>query len=283
MDTTKPPRIKLVRRAGSKTKLVSQILAQTEGHNYKVVVDACMGSAIVGLAFKKQHSPKTLVLNDLDAELINLCNVLKNKTQVKQLEYLLGLTPYSRAEFEQAKQSRPKTPVDQALKFLVLSWQTFNSNRRPYFGAQINRAGFTGQINQWNKYKKTLKDLHSILNDGNTIIEQRSAVDVLKAFDHEHTLHYVDPPYEGTTNHYGETIDYIELVGIMLNLKGSVMYSCYPIEHTQPLLDAGWECIEKKSHTKTAKVRLEQLWLNPALLERQDTQKLDLFSEVTGG
>lgn len=271
--------LKLVRRAGSKGKMLKTILEQTKGHDYKVVVDTCMGSAIVGLALKEQHSPKTLVLNDLDKNLINLCNVLKSESQVAQLERLLGLTPYSRAEFNQAKESQPITAVGQALKFLVLSWQTFNSNsNRPHFGAQINKDGFTGQINQWQEYKETLQALHNVLNDGNTIIEERDAIEVLKAFDSKKTLHYVDPLYEGTTDHYGNAVDHKLLVKTFLKLKGSVMYSCYPIEHTKPLLANGWQCIERKSHTTTAQERLEQIWLSPALLKRQGTQQVSLFA-----
>ena len=74
-------------------------------------------------------------------------------------------------------------------------------------------------------YVERMKSVH---------ISSEDALKVIERFDSPQTFFYCDPPYPNTDQgHYnGYSIDnFMELVEVLKNIKGSFLLSCYPLEN----------------------------------------------------
>ena len=101
------------------------------------------------------------------------------------------------------------------------------------------------------------------------VIENRDAMDVMRAHDCDDAVHYVDPPYVHSTRSRGGHDYRYELtdaqhqdlsVGLH-KLRGAVLVSGY----RSPLYDAlygAWMRIDKNTHADGARDRVESLWLS---------------------
>ena len=103
------------------------------------------------------------------------------------------------------------------------------------------------------------------------IVDSRDAVEVIKRHDSPHTLHYVDPPYVGSTraererSHYKHELDeagHQRLLDALLDVDGMVVISGYTnMLYSEPL--TGWRSVTRQCMT-TGGWNCEVLWLNPA-------------------
>ncbi len=102
---------------GGKGNLVKWIINYIpQGHTY---VEPFAGAASVFWHLPKPFAVE--VLNDLDEDVINLYNVLKDNHKFEVLAHKLISTPYARAEFERAIQmlkSNYVNDMDRAWAFL---------------------------------------------------------------------------------------------------------------------------------------------------------------------
>lgn len=79
-------------------------------------------------------------------------------------------------------------------------------------------------------------------------IENLDVIELIKKYDAENTLFYLDPPYIHETRSAKKMYDYemsnekhIELVDTLLHIKGKVVLSGYEHEIYKPLENAGWQ------------------------------------------
>ena len=109
------------------------------------------------------------------------------------------------------------------------------------------------------------------------LIENRPAIEVIRAHDGPQTLHYVDPPYVHDTRYKGassgryyrhemDDAEHRQLLGTLLELEGMVVLSGYPSDLYAELLP-GWimhSVSARISAGRGTALRQECLWLNPA-------------------
>jgi len=216
------------------------------------------------------------VYNDLDGAVVNFFRVLRDSAQRIQLLELLVLTPYSRADLEEAWKPTDE-PVELARRLCIRAQMGFGSA-----GATKGHTGF--RIDTKREYG-TAQHLwatcpHAVAAAGQrmtgVLVENRPAIEVMKAHDTPATLHFVDPPYmhgtrvmtgsSRTYKHELSDFDHDELLGTLLELEGFVVLSGYRSDLYRDKL-AGWvehSTSARISAGRGSALREEVIWINPA-------------------
>lgn len=245
--------------------------------------DAFGGSAAVLL--NRAPSPVE-TYNDLDGEVVNFFRVLR--TQKDDLIEAIGLTPFSRKEFEIAISEPPEdvTDLERARRFYILARQVRTglaqkaSSGRWAHCLLTSRAGMAGAVSRW---LGAVEDLPLIAQRLLRVqIENAPAIEVIERYDSPETLFYCDPPYphdsRGDKNAYAYEMtddEHRALSRVLHQVKGKVALSSYHC----PLMDelySDWRYVEapvKMCHSvKTP--RTEVLWVNydPKKESKKETQ-----------
>ncbi|MCA1612811.1 MAG: DNA adenine methylase [Acidobacteria bacterium] len=217
--------------------------------------------------------------NDLHGEVVNFFRVLRE--QKDALIESIGLTPFSRAEFEQAL-SPPGdelSDLERARRFYVLARQVRTGLAQKASAGRwahcllTSRAGMAGAVSRW---LGSVEDLPAIAQRLLRVqIENAPAIKVIERYDSPETLFYCDPPYphdsRGDANAYANEMDdaqHRELAAALHRVKGKVAVSGYHCELMNALY-GDWRSVEapeKMCHSvKTP--RTEVLWINYELEE----------------
>lgn len=229
------------------------------------------GSAAVLL---NRHPSPVETYNDVDGEVVNFFKILRE--QKDALVEAIGLTPFSREEFELAI-STPEESIsdlERARRFYVRARQVRTglaqtaSTGRWAHCRLTSRAGMAGAVSRWLGSVESLPEIAQRLM--RVQIENDTAINVIKRYDSEETLFYCDPPYthdsRGDSKAYQYEMsddDHRKLADVLHEVKGKVALSNY---HS-PLMDelySDWEYIEaptKMAHS-IKKERTEVLWIN---------------------
>lgn len=280
MSVTSP----VIRYHGGKFRLAAWVLEHFPPH--QVYIEPFGGAA--GVLMQKQRSHGE-VYNDLDGDIVNLFRVLQDHETRQALTELLVLTPYAREEFEIAW-IYTEEPVERARRTVIRAQMGFGSA-----GASKGTTGFRidcyrqyGTAQQlWARYPDQLSSIGHRL--AGVLIENRPAIDIMRAHDSPQALHYVDPPYMHDTRvrgaqkgrYYRHELDdaqHAELLGVLNTLQGMVVLSGYPSELYKACLE-GWTM-----NTTTARIsagrggdtRTECLWVNPACMAALQQRGLPL-------
>jgi DNA adenine methylase len=227
--------------------------------------------------------------NDIDGELANFFRVLRD--QKEALIEAIGLTPFSREEFENAITGSTKhlSTLERARRFYVRARQVRTglaqtaSNGRWAHCRLTSRAGMAGAVSRWLGSVEALPDIAQRLL--RVQIEHDTAINVIRRYDSKETLFYCDPPYphssRGDSNayHYEMTDnEHIELAAVLKKAIGKVALSGYRCDLLDTLYK-DWDMIEappKTIHSVKAE-RVEVLWVNYEIqLEREEQWQLDL-------
>lgn len=219
------------------------------------------------------------VYNDLDVEVVNLFQVLRQPALAARLVELLRLTPFARAEFQAAYQVSAD-PIERVRRLIVRSFMGFGSDGhniavRTGFRAASNRSGTT-PAHDWAGYPDCL--MLAIDRLAGVVIENKDAMALMAQHDKPEATHYVDPPYLPETRstksrrggdryhaytHEMTRDDHVRLLEFLPTLTGRVVLSGYPSQ----LYDAAlkrWRRVEREALADGARKRIEVLWLNPA-------------------
>jgi DNA adenine methylase len=241
---------------GGKGKMIKKLMNHMPLGG-KPYCEPFMGAAT--LFFARPPTPVE-VLNDTDNDLVNLFKCLQDKNTFDELAHKLRYTLYARAEFVEAIEIlKDKSITDKVLRawaFFVKLNMSINHTSSLYgvWGrAFVSRNGYASNVNSnWFMRLTMLDDWHKRLLMAQ--IDNRDALEVIKYWDSNDTVFYIDPPYildtRKSKNVYNKELnnDYHKnLVKIILDCKGAVVLSGYEHELYQPLIDAGWECT--KYHT----------------------------------
>jgi len=132
----------VARYHGGKFLLRWWIVAHLPPH--RVYTEDYGGAASVLMAKARSYGE---VYNDLDGEMVNVFEVLRDDALAARLEKLVRLTPFSRVEFRRSYEAAAD-PVERARRTLVRSFMGFgsaahNSDHRTGFRANSNRSGTT--------------------------------------------------------------------------------------------------------------------------------------------
>lgn len=201
------------------------------------------------------------VLNDLDGDIVNLFRVLRDPDQAGELHRRLSLTPYARAEYNEAVQLLRFGSPDGLLRawatFVVVS-QSFNSSSRP----AINGWSSGGPSPRWWRRVAWIDSWHERL--ANVTLEADDALNVIDRYDGPGTVFYVDPPYHPDTRTnrvlYRQELDaagHQRLVERLLDIQGVVVLSGYQHPIYEQLEQRGWS-----NHQLGGK---EHAWRSPSI------------------
>ncbi len=255
---------------GGKFALAGRIINLTPRH--QIYVEPFAGGGHV--FFAKDPSPVE-VLNDLDSDLTNFYEVLRDPELFVEFERMVNFTPYSREVFAvcQANYSKYNDPVKRAWAFFVRYRQARDSLPQSSWSYAVgqSRRGMSTSVSRWVTSIDGLPDVHQRLRG--VQVENRDFADVIDTYDNPATWFYCDPPYLWETRKAGKYMvemsdaDHLDLIDILLDLKGMCLLSGYKCDMYEPLETMRLESIIVPTHSgATKEPRQENLWLSPNLL-----------------
>lgn len=255
---------------GAKVRIASQIIDSLPPHN--AWVEAFCGSAALTLA--KIPAPIE-VINDLDDQIINLFEQLRNNSS--ELIRVISLTPYARKEYLLSKEKIEElSPLERARRFLVSTMMTVNgavgeSQAGFSYSQSYSRDNKEARVNRWYNLPERLELVVERLKS--VRIESKDARELLEMYSNKPaTLFYMDPPYLMERSHkYKYDTDeefHIELLELSNQAKCMMLISCYDNDLYNEMLSSknGWT--KTIIHTNTADTsgkkyqRQEILWKN---------------------
>lgn len=212
--------------------------------------------------------------NDLDGDVANFFRVLRE--QKEHLIEAIGLTPFSREEFEWAidEARNEHSELERARMFFVRARQvrtglaqTASSGRWAHC-TLTSRAKMAGAVSRW---LGSIEDLPHIAQRLLRVqIEHDDALKVIQRYDTEETLFYCDPPYphdsRGDSKAYRYEMsddDHKRLAEKLHNVQGLVALSGYHCKLLDDLY-GDWRCYEAPTKTihSVKQQRTEVLWTN---------------------
>ena len=263
-----------LRYHGGKFRMAPWVLQNFPTHT--CYVESFGGAASVLLQKPRAYAE---VYNDLDGDIVNFFRVLQDPAAREKLTERIQLTPYARDEFSRAWEPTDDA-IERARRTAIRAQMGFGSagatKGSTGFRSDTKRPDGTAQ-NDWVKYPAALASVASRFSG--VLIENRPAIDVMRAHDATSTLHFADPPYVHATRGDGRPItnsrayrhemtddDHRALVAELQSLSGMVVLCGYP----HPLYDDALNTWTRRATTARASgrhgsvTRTEVLWLNPA-------------------
>ena len=231
------------------------------------------GSAAVLL---NRDPAKVETYNDLDGDVANFFRVLREKKD--ELIYQIGMTPFSKEEFELAIEANGNgqelSDLEQARRFFVRARQVRTGlAQTATVGRWANclktsRAGMAGAVSRWLGSVESLEFIASRLL--RVQIENDDALKVIDRHDSDETLFYCDPPYphesRGDKNAYlfeMSNQEHIELASLLHKVKGKVAISGYKCDLMDNLYgDWNVHTAQTKKALSVKSDRTEILWTN---------------------
>lgn len=283
MTANAPPRRPLLRYHGGEWRIAPWIIAHLPPHN--VYVEPFGGAASVLLRKPRSYSE---VLNDLDAEVVNLFRVVR--TQPARLTREIIWTPFARDEFRLAYQ-RSDDPLERARRLLIRAWLGFGSTgatspNATGFRSNVTRS-HTTPAHDWRGFPPTIRAVAKRLRG--VVLDNRPASRVLAQYDAPDVVFYCDPPYVTDTRsgdsrtscyrHEMTDADHEALGAQLLEVRAMVVLSGYPSPLYERLF-ASWHRVERAALADGAARRVEVLWLNPAAWARLSREREPLMGGV---
>ena len=175
---------------GGKRNLSRRLVALIDATPHHTYAEPFVGMG--GVFLRRQRRPPAEVINDISADVTTFYRILQRHFQafVDCLRWQLA----SRAEFERLMKVDPVTLTDleRAARFLYL--------QRLCFAGKVNGRTFgvsplqSGRFNP-STLEPMLADLHERL--AGVTIERLPYAEMIRRYDREGTLFYLDPPYWG--------------------------------------------------------------------------------------
>ena len=266
-----------VRYVGSKWRIAEWIIDQFPPHTCYVEPFAGGASVLI----QKPRS-KLEVLNDLNGDVVNFFDMLREKTA--DLVRAIQLTPYHEGEYIRAHEPGCTDLLERARRFYVRTRMSFGSSEA------FQKSGWRYQTNTTRNL--TLTDEFNRVDHLWATADRLKQVQIsctdyktcIKRFDTPGTLFYVDPPYPASTRY--ETRNYyrhemledqlhVEMAEVLKSLEGMVIVSGYECDLYRDLF-TGWRMIQKPTRANGNASVTECLWIAPAV----DRAELPLFRSV---
>lgn len=265
---------------GGKQALVPTLLELLPTHNCYVEVFGGAGS----LLFSKRPS-KLEVFNDIDSGVVTTMRVLRDPAKAAELQRLLDLTPFSREEWGDCKETwaLAESDVEMARRWFVVATQSFAGR----LGRGIKREGAGWRYakspshNPAKSYRGNIAALPWFTGRLQLVqIENCDWRRMLANYDAPETLFYCDPPYLQSTRRGGgythelSDQDHADLLQAVQTLAGMVIISGYdsPL-YREHLDERGWERVEIATNVSAAlgnrADRTEVIWLSPNATRRR--------------
>ena len=279
MKVSKPA----IRYHGSKFRLANWILNYFPQH--KIYVEPFGGAAGILLQKKRSYSE---VYNDLDGDIVNFFKVIRDKDSRKKLIEAIQLTPFARAEFEEAW-SKTDDAIERARRTCIRANMGFGSG-----GATIGSTGFRIDCNRdygtaihlWEEYPIAVESAGRRFQG--VLIENRPADQVIENHDSIDTLFFLDPPYlletrnaksGGVYRYEMSNHDHLDFLARARKIKGMAIICGYE-HHSYHENLPGWEFQTTPSRISSGRgtaIKNECIWINKNCWENLN---YDLFSKI---
>ena len=225
---------------------------------------------------------QTEVWNDLDGDLVHLFRCLRDPDLSEQLVTACKLTPFARKEFEQSYEVTDN-PVERCRRFIVRSFFGYGSKScisMSRNGFRCLRSGSNSPAVDWSSYPAALRNIIERMQG--VVIESNPALDVIRRFDRNDTLFYVDPPYvhstrnldHGSYRHEMTDDDHRELSETLHACRGMVIVSGYPCHLYDQELYPDWHRLDRASYADKSSPRTEVMWINHAAWKKKQCQSV---------
>jgi DNA adenine methylase len=216
---------------GGKSLLAKTIISRIPQHNCYVEVFA--GAA--WLLFKKEESSSAVeIINDINLDLVTLYRVVKHHLEefIRYFKWVL----VARDEFYRFRNEAPETLTDiqRAVRFYYLLKLGYAARiKAPSFSIATTSKPRLNLL----RIEEELSAVH--LRLARVYIENRSYAEIFARFDKPDTFFYVDPPYYGCEDYYGDGIfsrgDFERLRDILAGLSGRFVLSINDVDHIRDL------------------------------------------------
>jgi DNA adenine methylase len=229
------------------------------------------------------HKGVSEVVNDLNCELTNFWRVLQEEACFAKFVRAVTAMPFSGIEYADAsKNAMPTMPFDgpdagRAVNFFVRNRQSLAGRMTGFTGITKTRtrSRMNNETSAWISTVEGLPAVHARLMRV-LILPSQPAVEVIRKFDMEETLFYIDAPYvhssRATTSEYGQyemtDAEHVQLIEVLAKIRGKAMVSMYH----HPIYDVlhlkyGWRHVEYElpNHAAGGKLKrrmVECLWMN---------------------
>jgi len=249
---------------GSKWRIASWIISHfPEHHSY---LEPYFGSGAV-LFTKKRSNIETV--NDLDNTVSMLFQMVRDSPD--QIARIVNETPFARYEYDSTFcDSDPANDIERVRRFLIQCWMGhgFRTNgRKVGWKHDVQGRERSYALSNWNRLPAWIMEAANRLKE--VQIENRPAVEVMKAYRYPNVLIYADPPYVLSTRtgkqykHEMNEKDHQDMLNTLKEHPGLVVLSGYDSELYRSELK-GWhtETINSNAEYYNGKARTEVIWMN---------------------
>lgn len=215
---------------GGKKQLARRLAAMIEAVPHATYVEPFVGMG--GVFLRRTRAPKCEVINDVSGDVATFFRILQRHYQ--PFMDLLRWRLTGRAEFERLMATDPATLTDleRAARFLYLQRTAFGGKvAGRNFGVAVGRPGRFDVA----RLAVVLDELHDRL--AGVIIERLPYSELIFRYDAPGTLFYLDPPYWGSEEDYGEGVfsraDFAALATQLSGIAGRFILSVNDVPGTR--------------------------------------------------
>lgn len=263
MNTATPTR-PVLRYHGGKWRLAPWVISHFPRH--RGYVEPYGGAA--SILMRKPRAPIE-VYNDLNEQVVDIFQILRDPDMSKRLAELLYLTPFARDEFDLSYEASPDR-LESARRFVVRSFFGYGSKAmfESKNGFRSRRSQSCPPARDWSTYPAQIKLFYARLQG--VVIENRPALEIIERYDREDYLIYLDPPYVHSarnvrTGRYSNEMtdqDHIDLAEAARKIRGMAIISGYQCDLYDELYH-DWIRFDRKTFADKARPRVESLWISP--------------------
>jgi DNA adenine methylase len=204
---------------GGKSLLANKIITRIPEH-------ICYCEVFAGAAwllFKKEES-KVEIINDINTDLVTLYRVVKNHLEefIRYLKWIL----VARDEFDRFRKENPETLTDiqKAVRFYYLLKTGYGSRiKNPTISISTLRKSNFNLL----RIEEELSAVH--LRLARVYVENMHYERLIERFDKPSTFFYLDPPYYGCEDYYGDGIfnreDFSRIAALLASAQGKFILS----------------------------------------------------------
>jgi DNA adenine methylase len=214
---------------GGKSLLAPKIITKIPEHHCYCEVFA--GAA--WLLFRKEES-RVEIINDINIDLVTLYRVVKHHLEefIRYLKWIL----VSRDEFVRFRAEDPGTLTDiqRAVRFYYMMRCGYGSRiKNPSFSiSPLRRSNFNLL-----RIEEELSMVHLRLS--RVYVENMDYKVLIPRFDRTETFFYLDPPYYGFEDYYGDGVfskdDFIKIRDILIGIEGKFLLSINDVPEIRDL------------------------------------------------
>ena len=201
-------------RVGGKSKIKKLIIEKYFPKDYEnmTYIEPFFGAGHI--YFEKKPSNKEII-NDIDTSIYIIMSGYKKYNSQKIYNSIYKT--YTKEDFENIKNSKPKSDYEKFIRELQLIKLSFYSK-----GLDFSKR--SGNLNQIKPNLKNMKIINERLQ--NTTILNKDYKDLIKKYDSPTSLFYLDPPYENSKNLYKhEILPIKDVYESLKNIKGKFIIS----------------------------------------------------------